>query len=343
MTPMESSGAGDGRGSQGALAVFSVSQIDRLTQHYLPDLLYIIEYDLFYMVQKLHERDICTHEEAQRVRGIEIRQGARRAARVLLDEVSRKSPEEVSALWDVLYTERHRYPSPLLGSILGEIQDRGPNIVKEMLIDEHGLQLPAELKDFQRRHKEALLQESCPGSPQDRGELQNGAWAGGRGADPAGGPAKPSPGPGPAAGPRLPAARGAGAGRGLTETGEGEGPAVSSAGAWGLGRSPRTVALQGAPGAGTSGLLAGWCGAGPRAACGSGSPSSSTSRWPPAGQGGRSRPASGPAGLSPPPPGRAAAPDPDQARTGSSSCSTGPTAWRRDRPPRAPTPRRSSA
>ncbi|XP_068108803.1 NACHT, LRR and PYD domains-containing protein 12-like isoform X2 [Hyperolius riggenbachi] len=78
----------------------------------------------------------------------------------LLRDISELGREAVIGFWKCLWELQEVRPHPNFRAVLGEIQHTGDDLVQQILLDEHGHTLPAQLRDIQEQHKTHLLERS---------------------------------------------------------------------------------------------------------------------------------------------------------------------------------------
>ncbi|XP_044128932.1 LOW QUALITY PROTEIN: NACHT, LRR and PYD domains-containing protein 12-like [Bufo gargarizans] len=145
----------------------------RMTYEYFQDdLLHIVEnMRLLPLLRELQSRNLLDTEKYH-----SLEHDRRRLAQTLLQDIFLRGREAVIGLWVSLYVVRRRHGSPSLDAVLEELRHRetisrlnnahtshgslycilGDSLVEQILLDEHGHQLPPQLKEFQIRHKKHL-------------------------------------------------------------------------------------------------------------------------------------------------------------------------------------------
>ncbi|XP_075764157.1 NACHT, LRR and PYD domains-containing protein 3-like isoform X1 [Pelodiscus sinensis] len=138
------------------LGNFTPGELMRLSEHFRPDLVYVIENDILTVLQELTARRVLTAQQAQGYSDWEKNHDSTRAAEGLVGDILAKSYAAGLELWTGLFALQSRWAHPNLHGMLDEIIQNGQNLLKENLLNEHGHTLEAELKACQEMHKAKL-------------------------------------------------------------------------------------------------------------------------------------------------------------------------------------------
>ncbi|XP_068108771.1 NACHT, LRR and PYD domains-containing protein 12-like isoform X2 [Hyperolius riggenbachi] len=77
---------------------------------------------------------------------------------LLLEDITELGRQAVIGFWKCLWELQKVRPHPNFRAVRGEIQHTGDDLVQQILLDEHGHTLPAQLRDVQDHHKAYLLE-----------------------------------------------------------------------------------------------------------------------------------------------------------------------------------------
>ncbi|XP_075701057.1 NACHT, LRR and PYD domains-containing protein 12-like [Rhinoderma darwinii] len=131
--------------------------------------------DLLHIVENMNTNSLLCELKSRNIPDIEkynsLENDKKSLARVLLQDTLLSRREAVIGLWVSLHVLQGRHYSLPLRAVLEELRHTGNKLVEQILQDEHGHQLPPELKDVQNCHRkhlyektENLLENKPPGS-----------------------------------------------------------------------------------------------------------------------------------------------------------------------------------
>ncbi|XP_050785766.1 NACHT, LRR and PYD domains-containing protein 3-like isoform X2 [Gopherus flavomarginatus] len=135
---------------------YTSGELKRLSEHFRPDLVYVLENDIFTVLQELTNRRIITAQQAQDYCDWERNHDSASAAEKLADDILAMNQAAGLGLWECLFALQSRWAHPNLHGMLEEIIQNGQNLLKENLLNENGHALDAELKVYQKKHKDNL-------------------------------------------------------------------------------------------------------------------------------------------------------------------------------------------
>ncbi|XP_051781792.1 uncharacterized protein LOC114641960 isoform X2 [Erpetoichthys calabaricus] len=137
---------------------FPSEDLTKITEHYKPQLAYVMNLDISSVLKSLVTKQILTNEEAQRLKA---KEEFERAAGVesFISDVMKKNRAVLVGLWEVLAEEFVRFPSPNLRRILEEVTDGGPDFLKEMQASVQSPSVGPHIKDLHEMHR-AIVSES---------------------------------------------------------------------------------------------------------------------------------------------------------------------------------------
>ncbi|XP_069812058.1 NACHT, LRR and PYD domains-containing protein 3-like, partial [Dendropsophus ebraccatus] len=125
-------------------------------EYFLDDLQHIVEnLSPISLLSELHSRKI---HNVKKYRNLEC--DRKKFARTLLQDIFLRGRDAVIGLWVSLYVLQKYHGSSGLDAVLEELRHRGNTLVEEILLDEHGHQLPPELRDIQNCHKKHLNEKN---------------------------------------------------------------------------------------------------------------------------------------------------------------------------------------
>ncbi|XP_077321202.1 NACHT, LRR and PYD domains-containing protein 3-like isoform X2 [Lithobates pipiens] len=138
------------------LSAYKDLSLRKIYEYYKEDLTYILEH--------LNPRALMVELKAQKVSNAEnyLSMGKDSAAfsQKVLQDIQDQGREAVIGLWECLYALKKDHPHPNLLAVLGEIGQTGEHLVEQILLDEHGHSLNAELTDIQKNHKQHLMERT---------------------------------------------------------------------------------------------------------------------------------------------------------------------------------------
>ncbi|EMP42425.1 NACHT, LRR and PYD domains-containing protein 12 [Chelonia mydas] len=131
---------------------YSPWQLRRLSEHFRPDMVYVIENDIPMVLQELTHRRVITAQQAQDYSGWEKNHDSTSTAEKLVGDIFAVR----LGLWECLFALQSRWAHPNLHGMLDEIIQNGHNLLREILLNESGHALDPELKACQVEHKAKL-------------------------------------------------------------------------------------------------------------------------------------------------------------------------------------------
>ncbi|TFJ98379.1 proline-rich transmembrane protein 2-like [Platysternon megacephalum] len=135
---------------------YTSGELKRLSEHFRPDLVYVIENGILTVLQELTSRCVITAQQAQDYHDWERNHDSASAAEKLADDILAMNQAAGLGLWECLFALQSRWAHPNLHGMLEEIIQNGSNLLKENLLNEYGHTLDAELKVCQKKHKDNL-------------------------------------------------------------------------------------------------------------------------------------------------------------------------------------------
>ncbi|XP_066467170.1 NACHT, LRR and PYD domains-containing protein 12-like isoform X2 [Tiliqua scincoides] len=137
---------------------FRDGELRRLLFHFSPDMIYVIENE-FYTVLSDLACEVISLQEAQYAE-LEKRQGATKAAEVLVRDILAESREMGIAFWKSLFALRSKSSHPNLHGMIEELLYNGKALVEEILLNESGYFLDSVMKACQEEHKSLLCEQT---------------------------------------------------------------------------------------------------------------------------------------------------------------------------------------
>uniref|UniRef100_A0A8C4TMU5 NACHT domain-containing protein n=1 Tax=Erpetoichthys calabaricus TaxID=27687 RepID=A0A8C4TMU5_ERPCA len=137
---------------------FTSEDLTKITEHYKPQLAYVMNLDISSILQSLVTKQILTNEEAQRLKAKEEFERAT-GVESFISDVMKKNRAVLVGLWEVLAEEFVRFPSPNLRRILEEVTNGGPDFLKEMQASVQSPSVGPHIKDLHEMHR-AIVCES---------------------------------------------------------------------------------------------------------------------------------------------------------------------------------------
>ncbi|XP_074837157.1 NACHT, LRR and PYD domains-containing protein 12-like [Carettochelys insculpta] len=154
---------------------YTPGELKRLSEHFHPDLVYVIENDVLTVLQELTSRGVITAQKAQGYRDWEKNHDSTSAAEKLVGDVLDASCDVGLRFWTCLFALWSRWAHPNLHGMLEEIIHNGHNLLQEILLNEVGHALDPELKAYQVEHRAALCdltgilkENKIPGQPEEQ-------------------------------------------------------------------------------------------------------------------------------------------------------------------------------
>ncbi|XP_066467168.1 NACHT, LRR and PYD domains-containing protein 6-like [Tiliqua scincoides] len=139
---------------------FTDGELWRLSVHFRPNMIYVIENEFSTVLSNLTQETVITSEKAERYADLEKRQGATKAAEKLVDDILAESREVGIEFWKTLSALRRKSSHPNLHGMIGEVQDNGKALLNEILLNESGHILDPVLKACQEEHKSLLYEQT---------------------------------------------------------------------------------------------------------------------------------------------------------------------------------------
>ncbi|CAM4695338.1 unnamed protein product [Lepidochelys olivacea] len=135
---------------------YSSGELKKLSDHFRPDLVYVIENDILTVLEELTSRGVVTAQQAQDYHDWERNHDSASAAEKLADDILAMNQAAGLGLWECLFALQSRWAHPNLHGMVEEIIQNGQNLLQENLLNENGHALDAELKACQVEHKAKL-------------------------------------------------------------------------------------------------------------------------------------------------------------------------------------------
>ncbi|XP_042703370.2 NACHT, LRR and PYD domains-containing protein 3-like [Chrysemys picta bellii] len=151
---------------------YSPGELMKLSEHFRPDMVYVIENDIPIVLQELTSRRVITAQQAQDYSDWEKNHDSTSTAEKLVHDIFAVSYAARLGLWTCLFALQSRWAHPNLNGMIEEIIQNGHNLLQEMLLNESGHTLDPELKACQIEHKAKLRdltgmmeENKAPGQP----------------------------------------------------------------------------------------------------------------------------------------------------------------------------------
>ncbi|XP_025934879.1 uncharacterized protein LOC112972494 isoform X1 [Apteryx rowi] len=125
---------------------FSSLEVKRLSEHFLPDIIHVLESDLHSMLQDLTSVHLITARQAQYYADWEKAHDAASAAEKLVGDVMIQGQVVMLDLWVYLFELQNRSSHPNLHAMLDEIIQNGHNLLKEQFLNKYGHPVESELR-----------------------------------------------------------------------------------------------------------------------------------------------------------------------------------------------------
>nr|XP_042703370.1 NACHT, LRR and PYD domains-containing protein 3-like [Chrysemys picta bellii] len=135
---------------------YSPWELKRLSEHFRPDMVYVIENDIPIVLQELTSRRVITAQQAQDYSDWEKNHDSTGIAEKLVRDIFAVSYAARLGLWTCLFALQSRWAHPNLNGMIEEIIQNGHNLLQEILLNESGHTLDPELKACQVEHKAKL-------------------------------------------------------------------------------------------------------------------------------------------------------------------------------------------
>ncbi|KAL8184441.1 UNVERIFIED_CONTAM: hypothetical protein K2H54_017038 [Gekko kuhli] len=139
---------------------FTSGQLQRLSEHFRPEFIYVVENDIPTVLQELISRRVITHHQAQTYPELEKHQDATKAAETLVNDVLTEGQDAAVGLWTCFFALRSRWSHPNLQGMVEEIIQNGDALLEEILLNESGYNLDPEIKACQDEHKNILREQT---------------------------------------------------------------------------------------------------------------------------------------------------------------------------------------
>ncbi|XP_039601942.1 NACHT, LRR and PYD domains-containing protein 3-like [Polypterus senegalus] len=140
---------------------FPPEDLTKITEHYKPQLAYVMNLDISSVLQSLVTKQILTNEEAQRVKAKEKHEGTA-AVESFIGEVMMKDRAVLVGLWEALAEEFVRCPSPNLKGILDKMTEQGQDLLMEIQASAKRPFLEPHIKDLSETHRAAVSESMGP-------------------------------------------------------------------------------------------------------------------------------------------------------------------------------------
>ncbi|XP_077320196.1 NACHT, LRR and PYD domains-containing protein 3-like isoform X1 [Lithobates pipiens] len=138
------------------LSAYSDSSVRRIYEHYRDDLAYILEnLNPHYILVELKSQNVLNTDKYE-----SMEKDPSSFSRTLLQDIQDLGREAVIGLWECLYALQEDHPHPNILAMLDEITQKGKGLVDQILLDELGHSLTPELRDFQEKHKQHLMEKT---------------------------------------------------------------------------------------------------------------------------------------------------------------------------------------
>ncbi|XP_068109310.1 NACHT, LRR and PYD domains-containing protein 12-like isoform X2 [Hyperolius riggenbachi] len=140
------------------LSAWDGASLRRIWEYYREDLDIIVQnVDTAALLSKLQSRNVLNTEKYQ---SMSDEWKTSSFSSHLLEDISVLGREAVIGFWTCLWKLQEERPHPNFRAVLEEILNTGDDLVQQIMLDEHGHTLPAELRDIQEKHKQHLLERS---------------------------------------------------------------------------------------------------------------------------------------------------------------------------------------
>ncbi|XP_042202347.1 NACHT, LRR and PYD domains-containing protein 3-like, partial [Callorhinchus milii] len=140
------------------LDLYEGHQLFRLTKFYRDRIEQAFEEDMEAVISLLTRKEYFSQQELQKLTELTQSGRKRQSSKHLLNLVLGKGSRVCREAWEWFVEMRPTLPK--LNKIMTEIQEEGASLVNEMMIDQRVRQIPRNLKDVQRLHKEMLQKKS---------------------------------------------------------------------------------------------------------------------------------------------------------------------------------------
>ncbi|KAJ6657027.1 hypothetical protein lerEdw1_003028 [Lerista edwardsae] len=143
------------------LRKFEDGELRRLTAHFRPDMVYVIENEFAAVCSDLICGKVIASGKAQMYADLAKREDSTKAAEKLVDEVLAESREAAIGLWKCFFALRSRSSHPNLHGMVEEILYNGLALLEENLLNESGHTLDPSMKAAcQDKHKSLLCEQT---------------------------------------------------------------------------------------------------------------------------------------------------------------------------------------
>ncbi|XP_068121275.1 NACHT, LRR and PYD domains-containing protein 3-like [Hyperolius riggenbachi] len=140
------------------LSTWDTPSLRRIWEYYKEDLNIIVQnVDTAALLNRIQSEKVFNTEKYQPMSG---EWGTSTFSSRLLEDISVLGREAVIGFWKCLWELQKKRPHPNFQAVQGEIHHTGDDLVKQILLDEDGHPLPAQLTDIQEQHKQHLLERS---------------------------------------------------------------------------------------------------------------------------------------------------------------------------------------
>uniref|UniRef100_A0ACB8G814 Uncharacterized protein n=1 Tax=Sphaerodactylus townsendi TaxID=933632 RepID=A0ACB8G814_9SAUR len=139
---------------------FSSGQLLRLSEHFRPEFIYVIENDIPMVLQELTTRRVIDYQKAQIYVDLEKRQDSTKAAETLVNDILAERQDAALGLWTCFFALRNRWAHPNLQGMVEEIIHNGDALLEEILLNESGYNLDQDIKVCWDEHKSILREQN---------------------------------------------------------------------------------------------------------------------------------------------------------------------------------------
>ncbi|KAG2455208.1 NLRP3 protein, partial [Polypterus senegalus] len=137
------------------IKTFSHDDLLKITEYYKSYLSYVIEYDITSILQNLVTKGIFSNDEAKRFKAKEKCEG-RAGVESFINDIMKMDKAVLVSLWEALAEELVRFPSPNMTSILKEVTEWGPGLLKVIQTSLHTSPIDTSIKGLYETHRLAV-------------------------------------------------------------------------------------------------------------------------------------------------------------------------------------------
>ncbi|XP_051781032.1 NACHT, LRR and PYD domains-containing protein 3-like [Erpetoichthys calabaricus] len=131
---------------------FSYDDLLKITEYYMSQVVYVIEYDITSILQNVVTKNILTNNDAKKIKAKEECEG-RRGVESFIREIMQKDNVLLVSLWEALAEELVRFPSPNLTKILEEVTDGGLDLMKDIQASLKHPDIDTDIRGLYDKHK----------------------------------------------------------------------------------------------------------------------------------------------------------------------------------------------